>query len=58
MAIAIVQDFQIRFKKFLLEVTERREKELIKDKIFWENMYKQEVEHKEKQELDRDEDKD
>lgn len=57
MAIAIIQEFELRFKKFLLKVAERREKELLQDKIFWENMYKNELENAENKKLNRDENK-
>jgi len=39
----IVQVFWIKFKNFEVELAERRERELLEDKKFWEEMYKKEV---------------
>jgi hypothetical protein len=39
----IAQVFWIKFKNFEVELAERREKELLEDKKFWEEMYKKEV---------------
>ena len=39
----IAQEFWIKYKNFQVEVAERREKELLQDKEFWENMYNKEV---------------
>ena len=43
MVVIIAQVFWIKFKNFEVELAERREKELLEDKKFWEEMYKKEV---------------
>lgn len=41
--VVIVQTFWIKYKNFQVEVAERRERELLQDKEFWEDMYNKEV---------------
>jgi hypothetical protein len=43
MVVIIGQVFWIKFKNFEVELAERRERELLEDKKFWEEMYKKEV---------------
>lgn len=43
MVVIIAQVFWIKFKNFEVELAERRERELLEDKKFWEEMYKKEV---------------